>query len=100
MRFIFKFIAWYLLMWIILIPMGWYFIDYFEARYEMIKYLSLGIYAILLLILIFCHSFRMLIWSHLTFFYRLLEYIDARIEKRKLRQMENKDYVYIKKIKR
>jgi len=96
MKLILKFILWYLLMWICLIPINWYFIGYLNADFEYTKLLSLLFSSLFLLTLILSQDFRWFIWTHLSFFYNLLGEIEEYFRKRKLEKMKKKKYVFIK----
>jgi len=97
MKWFFKFLSWYIFMWIAIIPMGWYFIGYYNANFELVRNVSLLIQILIVLGVILSFNFRIFILKHLRFIFDLLEQIDKYIEKRRIRRFKSKDYVYIKK---
>jgi len=97
MKWILRFISWYIFMWIAIIPIGWYLIGYYKLNFELVRLLSIIISGIFIFGIIFNHSFRRYIWVQLSFFYDLLVHIDNISERKKIDKLKKKEYAYIKK---
>lgn len=95
-KWILRFLSWFLLMWIAIIPMSWYFIRYYKINFELIQISSLIIQGLFIFGIIFNTNVRQAIWSRLKFMYDLLEQIEKHIEIKKINRLRKKDYVYIK----
>lgn len=96
MKWILKFLSWYIFMWIAIIPIDWYFIGYFNANFDLVHILSLIIQGLIILGVIFNHSFRLFIWGQLRFIYNLIGQIEEISERKRINRLKKKDYVYIK----
>jgi len=83
-------------MWMVLIPFGWYFIEYVNSDFEYSVYSSLLLSAFIALGLFFNNAFRVFIWNKFTFFYELLNTFEKYRYARTIKKLQKKKYVYIK----
>lgn len=96
MKNVIKFIVWYLLMWLLTIPAGWYFIRFLNFGFELTQIFILVTSLLVYLGLIVSEEFRFALGKHLSFFYKILNRFEELYEKKKFNKMKGKDYVYVK----
>lgn len=97
MRFFIKFMVWYVLMWMVFIPLGWYLFTYVTEDLLYIQDITMGVPAVLGLLIILHSGFREFIWDHFAFMYQCFETIEQRMQARRIARLSKKDYVYMKK---
>jgi hypothetical protein len=96
-KWILKFLLWYVLMWLFAIPISWYFIVYFKTDFEYTDHFFIVTNITILLLATINHSFGWFIWKQIRFIYDILIKIDELKENYQLKKLRSRKYVYIKK---
>jgi hypothetical protein len=91
----FRFIIWYLLMWVIIFPIGWYFIIIFKANFEYAQY-YIPLFEVCFLLALLFRPFREFVLFHLKQPFLIFDSIDRYYKRKKIKKLEMKRYVYIK----
>ncbi len=92
-----RFVVWYLLMWLAILPTGWYFMAFANSTFEIVRIASFILYPLIGLMLILSQKFRIFIWQNITFPFQVFTFIESSMEAKKLNRIKQKNYVYQKK---